>query len=80
MMSSSRVSQFFKNVFGRNFDRKERAYVPVPTYGIIEGSSSEETNRGETVQQLPPKDNYRIVYLIFLLQGVAMLLGWNGIA
>jgi len=66
-MLISRVSQFFKNVFGQNDIHEEQEYVPV--------SSEEQTI--ETVQ--PPEDKYQIVYLIFLLQGLTMLLGWNGI-
>ncbi|RIA99256.1 nucleoside transporter-domain-containing protein [Glomus cerebriforme] len=62
----SRIYQFFNNVFVRE-DGREHAYAPVPNYG---GSSQER-------EIIPPKDNYRIVYLIFLLQGVTMLLGWN---
>jgi len=31
----------------------------------------------ETIR--PPEDNYKITYLIFLLQGITMLLGWNGV-
>ncbi|CAG8610987.1 13229_t:CDS:2 [Funneliformis mosseae] len=71
-MSNSQVSRFLKNAFGR----KEQAYVPIPTSGINE-RSSQETSEEDTIQQVPPEDNYRVVYLIFLLQGVAMLLGWN---
>ena len=68
-MSNSRVSQFsqiLKDAFGWNDGREE--YIPVPS------SSSQVT---ETIR--PPEDSYQIMYLIFLLQGVTMLLGWNGI-
>jgi len=65
-MSNSRFYQFFKsvlNVFDQN------GYTVITDYG----SSSQDRDRE------PPKDVYRIAYLIFFLQGVTMLLGWNGI-
>jgi hypothetical protein len=66
-MSNSRVSQIFKDVFGRYDEREEQEYVPIP-------SSSSQTT--EAIIR-PPEDNYKIMYLIFLLQGITMLLGWN---
>ncbi|CAI2185089.1 1388_t:CDS:2 [Funneliformis geosporum] len=71
-MSNSRVYRFFKNVWGH----REQTYTPVPTSEINE-RPSQETSEEDTIQQVPPEDNYRVVYLIFLFQGVAMLLGWN---
>ncbi|CAG8546456.1 23258_t:CDS:2 [Dentiscutata erythropus] len=43
-----------------------------------EANESDISNQQEVLINIPPpKDNYQIVYLIFFLQGVAMLLGWN---
>ncbi|CAG8568108.1 13763_t:CDS:2 [Dentiscutata heterogama] len=42
-----------------------------------EANESDISNQQEDSINIPPKDHYQIVYLIFFLQGVAMLLGWN---
>ncbi|PKY37388.1 hypothetical protein RhiirA4_390344 [Rhizophagus irregularis] len=64
----SRLIQLLNNVFGHR--EEEQAYTPILNH---EGSS-------QAREDVPPRDNYRIVYLTFLLQGVTMLLGWNGLA
>ncbi|RGB36173.1 nucleoside transporter-domain-containing protein [Rhizophagus diaphanus] len=61
----SRLIQLLNNVFGHR--EEEQAYAPILNH---EGSS-------QAREDVPPRDNYRIVYLTFLLQGVTMLLGWN---
>jgi hypothetical protein len=44
-------------------------------------SSNEKSKRRasvEVVDDSPPQDQYGWVYIIFFLQGMATLLGWNG--
>ena len=60
--------------FGDNLNVDRHAeYEP-----IVSNTSADIPNTSQRSEEQPPVDRYNIVYWIFTLQGISILLSWNG--
>ncbi|CAJ0745892.1 16513_t:CDS:2 [Entrophospora sp. SA101] len=81
----------FKYVSDKFKSNKHGKYTPINEQVNITASSSNSGSGNIEVENIrepvvveedsitPPKDDYNIIYYIFFLQGISMLLPWNGV-